>query len=566
MGGRLDPSVREPVSILIGALGGQGGGVLAEWLVDAASRAGYVAQSTSIPGVAQRTGATTYYVEVHPQPQAELGGRIPILGLYPVPGRVDLVVASELLEAGRILQGGYVSADRTLLIASTSRTLTTAEKMAMGDGRFSPEHLLDAARRHSRLLHAFDMDAVAREAGTVVSSVMLGAIAGSGVLPIARTAFEEVVRAGGLGIEASLRGFERGCAAVMQRSSLQGQSQPQPQPQSKAPSAAQPASPEAPSADGQIAPAAGAASASTHARRVAEAFPAAARDIIAAGYDRVVEFQDARYGHLYVERLRAIDRAERASDPAGRHGGRVLRETARFLALWMAFDDIVRVASLKCRASRFARVRQEIGAGAGDVVHIVDHFKPGVPEFAGMLPSMLARRLVAWDRRRRMRGREPLAWPLHLRTHTIHGFLLLRSLAALRSLRRFGARYHEEQRGIERWLAAVAAGCAGDPALGHEIALCGRLIKGYGATNERGKANLAHMLEHLVRGPDGRSATDRAAVIRRAREAALADEAGKALDVELATHGAPPRPVIARPIQWLPRRGGTTQPERVHRP
>lgn len=564
--------MREPVSILIGALGGQGGGVLAEWLVDAATRAGYVAQSTSIPGVAQRTGATTYYVEVHPEPQAELGGRVPILGLYPVPGRVDLVIASELLEAGRILQGGYVSADRTLLIASTSRTLTTAEKMAMGDGRFSPEHLLDAARRHSRQLQAFDMDVAAREAGTVVSSVMLGAIAGSGTLPIARTVFEEVVRAGGLGVEASLRGFERGCAAVTPPTTRQGQSQPQPQPQpqpqsqSKAPSAAQPASSEAPSGDGQIAPAAGAASASTHARRVADEFPAAARDIIAAGYDRVVEFQDARYGRLYAERLRAIDRAERASDPAGGHGGRVLRETARFLALWMAFDDIVRVASLKCRASRFARVRQEIGAGAGDVVHIVDHFKPGVPEFAGMLPSMLARRLVAWDRRRRMRGREPLAWPLHLRTHTIHGFLLLRSLAALRRLRRFGARYQEEQHGIERWLSAVAAGCAGDPALGHEIALCGRLIKGYGATNERGKANLAHMLEHLVRGPDGRSATDRAAAIRRAREAALADEAGRALDVELATHGAPPRPVIAQPIQWLPRRGGATQPERVHRP
>lgn len=529
--------VREPVSILIGALGGQGGGVLAEWLVDAATRAGYVAQSTSIPGVAQRTGATTYYVEVHPEPQAELAGRTPILGLYPVPGRVDLVIASELLEAGRILQGGFVSADRTRLIASTSRTLTTAEKMAMGDGRFSSEHLLDAARQHSRALHAFDMDEAAREAGTVVSSVMLGAIAGSDVLPISRAVFEEVVRAGGLGVEASLRGFDRGHAAVAQRSS-------------------QPA--------GQSTPAPTAAAASPQARDAAETFPAAARDIIAAGYDRVVGFQDARYGGLYLERLRAIDQAERACDPESRHGGRVLRETARFLALWMAFDDIVRVASLKCRASRFARVRQEIGAGADDVVHIVDHFKPGVPEFAGLLPSPVARRLVAWDRRRRMRGREPLAWPLHLRTHTIHGFLLLRSLAALRGLRRFGARYQEEQRGIERWLAAVAAGCAEDPALGHEIALCGRLVKGYGATNERGKANLAHILEHLVHGPAGQPAQLRAAAIHRAREAALADEGGQALDAELAKHGAPPRPVVAQPVKWLPRGTPPTQPERMH--
>ncbi|HSN32351.1 MAG TPA: indolepyruvate oxidoreductase subunit beta family protein, partial [Ideonella sp.] len=534
----MDPSMREPVSILIGALGGQGGGVLAEWLVDAATRAGYVAQSTSIPGVAQRTGATTYYVEVHPQPQAELGGRVPILGLYPVPGRVDLVIASELLEAGRILQGGYVSADRTRLIASTSRTLTTAEKMAMGDGRFSTEHLLDAAQRCSRQLDAFDMDAAARDAGTVVGSVMLGAIAGSGVLPVARTVFEAVVRAGELGVDASLRGFERGHAAVAQRA-------PQ----------------ETPPAVPPIAPSGGAASVSTDARRVADAFPAGAREIIAAGFDRVVEFQDLRYGRLYVERLRAVDRAERACDPAGREGARVLREAARFLALWMAFDDVVRVASLKCRASRFARVRREIGAAPGDVVHVVDHFKPGVPELAGLLPQALARRLIAWDRRRRMRGREPLAWPLHLRSHTIHGFLLLRSLAALRRLRRLGARYQEEQRGIERWLATVAAGCAEDPALGHEIALCGRLIKGYGATNERGKANLGHILEHLVGKTDGTPATERAAAIRRAREAALADEGGKALDAELARSGVPPRPPIAQPIQWLPRRSGATQPE-----
>src|SRR6185503_10335162 len=128
-----------------------------------------------------------------------------VLGLYPVPGRVDVVIASELLEAGRILQAGHVSADRTVLIASTSRTLTTAEKMAPGDGRFDSDRLLAAARAHSRRLCAFDMDEAARAAGTVVSSVMLGAIAGSGVLPIAQQVFEDVVRASGVGVEASLR-------------------------------------------------------------------------------------------------------------------------------------------------------------------------------------------------------------------------------------------------------------------------------------------------------------------------------------------------------------------------
>jgi indolepyruvate ferredoxin oxidoreductase, beta subunit len=520
-------AAKAPIAILVGALGGQGGGVLAEWLVEAATHGGYLAQSTSIPGVAQRTGATTYYVEIYPEPLATLGERRPVLGLYPVPGHVDLVIASELLEAGRLLSGGFVSADRTVLIASTSRTLTTAEKMALGDGRVSSERLLDGARRCSRRLVAFDMDALARDAGTVVSSVMLGAIAGSGLLPLERPVYEDVVRAAGVGVEASLRGLARGYEAVA-GGTIAGTT-----------------AADAALADSTI---------DATADAVAQAFPAPARATIALGYRRVVEFQDRRYGDLYLERLRRIAEVARAQAGADDAAADALRETARFLALWMAFDDIVRVADLKSRASRFARVRREVGAKAGDIVRIVDHFKPGVPEFAGMLPPAWARRLVAWDRRRQACGREPLAWPLHLRSHALHGLLLLRLLASLRRVRRFGARYGDEQRGIERWLAAVARGLAQNAALGREIALCGRLIKGYGTTNERGKANLAHILDHVVDAGDGQPADVRVGAIRNARDAALADEGGTALDTELERQGAPARPIVAQPIRWAPRR------------
>jgi len=108
---------RRPVSILIGALGGHGGGVLTEWIVGAAAHAGYPAQSTSIPGVAQRTGATTYYVEIFPERAGS--GPEPIFSLYPTPGDVDVVIASELLEAGRTIEMDYASPTRTTVIAST---------------------------------------------------------------------------------------------------------------------------------------------------------------------------------------------------------------------------------------------------------------------------------------------------------------------------------------------------------------------------------------------------------------------------------------------------------------
>jgi ferredoxin len=125
----------QPITLLICALGGEGGGVLTEWLVDIALHAGYAAQATSIPGVAQRTGATTYYLEVFPVPIAELGGKRPVFSLNPVPGALDAMVSSELLETARQIGNGMTSPDRTLVITSSARTLTTQERMQMGDGR-----------------------------------------------------------------------------------------------------------------------------------------------------------------------------------------------------------------------------------------------------------------------------------------------------------------------------------------------------------------------------------------------------------------------------------------------
>jgi indolepyruvate ferredoxin oxidoreductase beta subunit len=222
----------------------------------------------------------------------------------------------------------------------------------------------------------------------------------------------------------------------------------------------------------------------------------------------------------------------------------------------MAFDDIVRVAELKCRASRFARVRAEVKAEDGDLLRIVDHFKPGVPEFAALLPAPLANALTRWDRRRSGAGKPAFALPLKIGTHTVSGFLALRLLAACKRFRRHGTRYGVEQAMIERWLAAVERGAREDASLGRELAECGRLIKGYGATNDRGKHNLLHVVEHLAAVAAFDTPAQRADAIRAARVAALADEGGKALDLALRQHGAPPRPVAAQPVQWVRRRPG----------
>jgi len=133
-----DTAVR-PIGIAILAMGGEGGGVLADWIVDLAEHQGYPAQSTSVPGVAQRTGTTVYYVEFFPQaPSGAARVVAPVLSLMPVPGDVDIVIASELMEMGRAVQRGLVTPDKTTLIASTNRVYSMTEKSAMGDGRVDP--------------------------------------------------------------------------------------------------------------------------------------------------------------------------------------------------------------------------------------------------------------------------------------------------------------------------------------------------------------------------------------------------------------------------------------------
>src|SRR5690349_13956726 len=145
---RPDPMNRkQPITLLVCALGGEGGGVLTEWLVETARLAGYPAQATSIPGVAQRTGATTYYIEVFPVPRAQLGGKRPVFSLAPVPGRLDAIVSSELLETSRQVAAGLVSPDRTLVLSSSSRVLTTIERMQLADGRVEEQQLLQLVQR-----------------------------------------------------------------------------------------------------------------------------------------------------------------------------------------------------------------------------------------------------------------------------------------------------------------------------------------------------------------------------------------------------------------------------------
>ncbi len=473
-----------PITILIAALGGEGGGVLADWLMEAATSCGFPAQATSIPGVAQRTGATTYYLEIFPIERGRLDGREPVMSLTPTPGNVDVMVASELVEAGRAMQNGYVSPDRTTLVASTHRIYATVEKMQMADGRFESERVMEAARQLAKRSALFDMRELAQQNGTVINAVLFGAMAGSGALPLPREACEKAIRAAGRGAEASLRGFAAGF-------DITAGARPSPAPV-----------------------------AAPH--RATEL-----KDVLELGKQRLLDYQGPRYVSLFEKRMEPFLADEKLAAEVGRH-----------LAVWMSYEDIVRVADLKTRASRFARVRKEVGAKPDEPVVVIDYLKPGVEELASLLPPVLGERLVSWAT---ARGKlDAYNVGMHVRTSGVFGYLMVRSLSWLKPWRPHSYRYREEQRLIERWLAHVAEAAKRDATLALEIAECARLVKGYGETHRRGKANFLALLDALVENPATADPREQARAIRKAREAALADPEGQALSKQL-----------GKPVVWL---------------
>jgi indolepyruvate ferredoxin oxidoreductase beta subunit len=424
------------------------------------------------------------------------------------------MVASELLEAARAMQNGFVTPDRTTLIASTHRIYTVAEKMQMGDGRFDSDVVLKAARTLARRAVLFDMQAHAQAAGTVISAVMFGALAGSGVLPLSRGECEAAVRAGGKGAEASLRGFTAGFEAAAEGSARAAYEEKRSR-----------ASPEV---------------------KMRPIFPPETHAMLREGASRCIDFQDRRYAILYLDRLDPIANLDHATD-----GFKLTVETGRFLALWMCYEDVIRVADLKTRRSRFERIREEVQAKPGEPVHVTEFLKPGLEELAAVLPRWLAGPLKWLARITGLAGK--LNVGMHVKTTSVSGFLLLRSLALLKPLRPLSSRWREEQALIGRWLAVIIAAAKHHPALALEIAQCGRLIKGYGETHARGKANFLRILDTLVEGDAIGDPDARAKAIRAAREGALADPEGRKLEQTLEAQGIAPLPPRSKPVKFMPR-------------
>ena len=492
----------QPIKIAILAMGGEGGGVLADWIVDLGEANGYFAQTTSVPGVAQRTGATIYYVELFPNVERGDDVRKPILALMPLPGDVDVVLASELMEAGRAVQRGLVTADRTTLVASTHRVYSIAEKSAMGDGRVGSDELVRHAGKAGKRFVSFDMAQTAEQCGSVISAVLFGALCGTGVLPFSRSQFEATIERGGVGVKPSLRAFAAGFVKAESSDVTEPDA-------TKVVPVAAPRSREA----------------AALLERVRAGFPEAAHSLIIEGVRRLIDYQDPAYAALYLDRLARIQSS------ANGHNPRLIGETARHLALWMSYEDTIRVADLKTRSARFSRVRSEVRAQREQVLAIKEFMHPRLEEICETLPASIGRWLMKPHWINRLVGRFTRSGRI-VPTSSLRGYLMLYAVSRMRRWRRSTLRFEIETRRIEAWVGRIAATARTNPALALEVAQCQRLVKGYGDTHARGLGNYETIME-VVESQQQRLAP---ATLRELRDAALADEHGNKLRACLVRH------------------------------
>lgn len=505
------------ITIAILAMGGEGGGVLADWLLDLAEQNGYLAQTTSVPGVAQRTGATVYYLELFPEDRIPVG-RQPVMALSPVPGEVDIVIASELMEAGRALQRGLVTVDRTTFVASTHRVYSMTERTAMGDGRVDSDKLIKGGLAAAKQFISADFAQIADDTGSLIGPALYGAVAASGRLPFTRIQFEDTISRGGVGVKSSLKAFAAGfdAASVNQTRTV-----------TETASFTTSATPIIAAVASRISPLLVGAKLSELSARIRSDFEPVNHATLTAGVLRAADYQDVNYATLYLDLLKPLA-AVLPQDTV--LATELMDETARHLALWMSYEDTIRVADLKTRHSRFKRVGGEVKLSKTQHLGINEFLHPRLEEIADTLPTGLGRWLLATSWARAFvkaftrKGRV-------VQTSSIRGYLLLYVIAAMRPIRPKSLRFGIEHQRIRAWLTSIVGLAPTQPAMALEVARAQRLVKGYGDTHARGWGNFQKVMAKL---PILQSMPNGQTQLKALVTAALADDTGKALEQMLA--------------------------------
>lgn len=480
--------------ILIGTIGGQGGGVLSSWLVRGLIIHGWEAISIGLLGLSQRAGTVTYYVEAAPK---TAGRRIH--SVFATAGDVDLLLGQELLELGRLVQGGYASPNG-YVIGNTYRYQTTLEKMPAEGGVFSSASIINGARKvapgRNYLLHAQEIVQQHRLPALTSNAFLLGAVVASPVFRMPVEPFLQAIAEDGVSVESSSAAFRLG-HQMMQDGSLAKESER---------SWREHCADESDTISERLLELKPQAALATLLNRCADSQqPARQRKALTAAVALLAEYQDARYVEHFAQKLRAME-TQAGVDLQHAHGD--LFETLCVnLANWMSYEDPFRVAQLKTSPERYLRMAADFHQASG-LMQVRDYMVPDLSQLIDALPPRLASWFGGSDTStsgapaagKSATGKLTHASPkfaLRMRSNSVSGYWLMRLLAALRRIRPYSLRQQREERAIDDWLQAVAEAARSDLRIAIVLAEAGRVVKGYGWTREKAMSDIANAVSAM---------------------------------------------------------------------
>jgi indolepyruvate ferredoxin oxidoreductase beta subunit len=461
--------------VLIGTVGGQGGGVLSDWLVHGLLNAGWRATSIGLLGLSQRAGTVTYYCEAMPG-----SGKTPVSSMFATPGDVDLIIGQELLELARIVFGGF-AAPGCAIVGNSARYLTTMEKMPAEGGVYDSQIIAAAVQALAPGRHyLFDAQRLVLEAGLPAltsNAMLLGAALASPAFDLPAAPFHEAIRKSEVNVKANIAAFDLGYQRVkdgsMPRLMVDGH---------KVLDWTELARQRA----GRFTLARERASYEQLLAGAARQFPAPVLLVLAEALYRLIDFQDARYAEAYLEQLGALTARDGANEA-------MTAAYARNLGTWLTYEDAARVAQLKTRRERFERIAQDFEVGTTRFV-VTDYLVPDTEQILGALPVSLAR-LVERIGSAVKPGFSDMKFPLRIKTSSVPGFWAMRTVAALRHLRRGSRRHADELRLIGRWQDAVTHWRGHGAPLALLAADAARVVKGYGRVRHQALDDLWAFLD-----------------------------------------------------------------------
>jgi indolepyruvate ferredoxin oxidoreductase beta subunit len=455
-------------TVYIAAVGGQGGALLCDWLLAAANQMRFKAHSVGIPGMSQRGGATSYYVEMAPEKTAP-GLADALLSPAPFFGEIDCLIGLELLELGRAAESGYCS-EKTSVVGSTHRDYTILEKLPSYEGPAAEDKILALLGKLSRRLVAFDALALARVEGLSerqVNAVLLGAVAASSTLPLKEEAYRLAIKAVGVAPDLNLKAFEAGLGHTL--------------------AGAPDLEVEEDSRNWRSLEFLSDKQKHTH-RSLMEALPSQVNgelsSMLEVAFARLIEYQDEAYARRFLDRVLSLWR----KDQDHREDFRLTIAYARHLANLMTYEDPVRVASLKSDPRRFGQIEAEHGVQEDQTYRLTERFQPEAEELYGLLPAGLVRLFRGPGEKHDARGgvaSSQRSVPVRVKTTSVGGMAVLKVMASLKALRARSWRREREELFQEFYTRQVLEMLSKSYELAWLAAEAGGLIRGYGRVRRR---------------------------------------------------------------------------------